>query len=114
MIGVRVLTVAAGCALAGGPALAQQGQPGYRMQPGWHGPMMGWGGPIAGILMLVVVVAVLVGAVLALKHFWHALDRRHGGGGGGSAQARAILDERYARGEIDREEYLKRRADLDG
>jgi uncharacterized membrane protein len=26
--------------------------------------------------------------------------------------ARAILDERYARGEIDREEYLQRRADL--
>jgi len=26
--------------------------------------------------------------------------------------AREILDERYARGEIDRDEYLKRRADL--
>jgi putative membrane protein len=26
--------------------------------------------------------------------------------------ARALLDERYARGEIDREEYMQRRADL--
>lgn len=27
--------------------------------------------------------------------------------------ARALLDERYARGEIDRQEYLQRREDLD-
>ncbi|GAB4253200.1 MAG: hypothetical protein Kow00129_14170 [Thermoleophilia bacterium] len=27
-------------------------------------------------------------------------------------RALAILDERYARGEVDREEYLRRRADL--
>jgi len=35
-------------------------------------------------------------------------------GSGASSGALAILDERYARGEIDREEYLRRRKDIGG
>lgn len=31
----------------------------------------------------------------------------------GFSQARSILDERYAAGEIDRDEYLQRRTDID-
>jgi len=40
-----------------------------------------------------------------------------GGNGGRSATtrtARDILDERYARGEIDREEYVQRKNDIEG
>lgn len=37
---------------------------------------------------------------------------RHLGQGGGGKNARAILEERYARGEIDREEFLARKRDL--
>jgi putative membrane protein len=33
--------------------------------------------------------------------------------GAGPSNALRILEERYARGEIDREEYLQRRADLE-
>jgi len=41
------------------------------------------------------------------------LARWIGGGQGGHVHtARDILDERYARGEIDREEYLRRRDDM--
>lgn len=88
------------------PAWAQGG-------PGsMHDWGMGWGGgmflgPLFGILLL----ALLIAAVFAIVRWL--------GPGGGSAGARArtardILDERYARGEIDREEYMRRRQDIDG
>jgi uncharacterized membrane protein len=38
--------------------------------------------------------------------------RWQGGKGGGTGSARAVLDERYARDEIDREDYLARKRDL--
>ena len=104
-------SAAATLVLAAGPALAQQGQPGQGMYGrgmygGWHGPGTWWG-PFMGILMLAAGVAVIVAGILVLRHFWHLGER-------GGGQARALLDERYARGEIDREEYLQRRRDLEG
>jgi putative membrane protein len=94
---------------AASPAAAQQG---YRMEP----PMMGWGGPVMGLLMLLVLVAVIVAAVLLVRLLWNV---GHAPGHAGPTQgpdrrdeARAILDARYARGEIDRDEYLQRKADL--
>ena len=98
--------------LAAAPALAQQGPGMYgRGMYGGHG-MGTWWGPFMGILMLAAAVAVIVAGILVLRHFWQigARDGREASGG----QARAILDERYARGEIDREEYLRRRRDLEG
>ena len=86
-----------------------------RAQGGWGpGSMHDWGmgggmflGPVLGILLL----ALLIAAVFAIVRWLVP-------GGGGSGQqartARNILDERYARGEIDREEYLRRRQDIDG
>jgi putative membrane protein len=64
-------------------------------------------GPLFGILLL----ALLIAAVFAIVRWLVP--------GGGSAGARArtardILDERYARGEIDREEYMRRRQDISG
>ncbi|ANK82033.1 MAG: hypothetical protein TEF_15475 [Rhizobiales bacterium NRL2] len=59
-----------------------------------------WGGVIALIILLV---------------RW--LGSSHGqsftGGNGQRSSARHILDERFARGEIDREEYEERRRALD-
>ncbi len=77
--------------------------------------MMGYGGPggwgmgggwLFMVLLLVVVVALAVGV---LRQFGD--DRRERRMLGRSA--RDILDERYARGEIDSDEYRRRRADLE-
>ena len=72
----------------------------------WGGGGM-WFGPLWMIVWLAVLVAIIVGLVRWL-----------GGTGGGSVgstrTARDILDERYARGEIDREEYMRRRQDVSG
>ena len=52
---------------------------------------------IALILLIVWVVRAVIGA---------------GGGGGGSSNARNILDQRYARGEITRKEYEQMKKDI--
>jgi putative membrane protein len=72
----------------------------------WEGGGM-WFGPVGMILWLAVLVAIIV-----------ALVRWLGGTAGGAERsvrsARDILDERYARGEIDRDEYVKRKQDIVG
>ena len=68
----------------------------------WNGPMMGWMW-IWSLLVLAVLVALV----------W--LTVRLTGGrlaGPSTSSARKILDERYARGEIDEEEYRRRRVGL--
>jgi putative membrane protein len=66
-----------------------------------------WFGPLFMIALLALLIAGIV-----------ALVRWIGGGvsdGSGRVRtARDILDERYARGEIDREEYQRRRDDIGG
>ena len=91
------------------PAYAQQDWGPWRMHD-WMGWGSGWGGMIFGPLMMIAWLAVLVAVVV-----W--IVRWLGGGGAGGVKpertAREILDERYARGDIDREEYLRRRQDID-
>lgn len=65
------------------------------------GMMMGW--------MLIWPLLVLVG--LALLGYV-AFRLAQGGTAGRSPSARQILDERYARGEIDEDEYQRRRDGL--
>jgi len=64
-------------------------------------------GPLFGILLL----ALLVAAVFAIIRW---LVSEGGSAGSRARTARDILDERYAKGEIDREEYMRRRQDLAG
>ncbi|MBI5752140.1 MAG: SHOCT domain-containing protein [Hydrogenophilales bacterium] len=67
----------------------------------------------AGAAMLIVMVVLMIG------FFWHG-GMGHGGDRGGHMSAAGaaakspldLLDETYARGEIGREEYLRRREDL--
>jgi putative membrane protein len=77
---------------------------------GWHGGW-GWGGWVAmGLTMLLFWGLIIVG-VIAVVRSWRpgSHDAR-----GGQSNATALLDERFARGEIDEEDYRKRRDLLKG
>lgn len=65
----------------------------------------GWG---MGLGSLLFVALIVVGIVLVLRQPPPGEPR------GGGTSARQILDERFARGEIDQEEYRRRRATLEG
>lgn len=96
----------------------RQVQAGY----GWHmgggpGTMMGYGygwggwGIVHAVFWLVTLLAIIVIAL--------TLVRRPGSGDADGKDtppptALEILDERYARGEIDREDYLQRKKDISG
>ncbi len=69
--------------------------------------MMGFGVLMMfiGFLVVVAVVAIAVWAVIYFTGSGRALGSKHG-------QARQILDQRYARGEIGEEEYERIRREL--
>ena len=76
-----------------------------------HDGWMFWGGHLFGLLWMILFIALIAGAVVLVRYYWHV------GEGRGSSQKQAaleLLDVRYARGEIDREEYLQRKKDLAG
>jgi putative membrane protein len=60
------------------------------------------------MLLMLVFLAVVVWAVVMLTHSWTSRLPGHSYGEQGSDPKR-ILDERFARGEIDEDEYLKRK-----
>ena len=82
---------------------------GYGMMGGYGG---GFGpGPIGLIFMAVVLIAIIVGVVwmvrsLAAPHAHHMMPKRSAG--------LEVLEERYARGEVPREEYLEKKKDILG
>jgi putative membrane protein len=73
---------------------------------GYH-PSMGFG-IFGGLLWLVVVVAIVVLVVSALRHRRGHGAWRHWSGG----TALDILKERYAKGEIDKKEFEEKKKDL--
>lgn len=88
---------------------AQAGRDGWRMRAlmdrdDWTGHA-GWGFPGAGLVLLLVLTAVIVAVVV--------MSQRSGAvGASESDRARRILDERFARGEVDEQEYHARRSAL--
>jgi putative membrane protein len=100
----------------GTQALAQPGgYGGYGGYGGWgmgSGMMGGYGmGWFGGILMIVFWILIIVGLVFLIKWLIQSTgrDKTTGGGGGRSLE---ILKERYARGEIDKEEFESKKKDL--
>lgn len=87
-------------------------------QYGWHmyggpGTMMGFGWGAWGIFHAIFWLAILVGiAVACVTMIRRSGTDRNGTGNDTKSSALDQLDERYARGEIDREEYLQRKKDI--
>jgi putative membrane protein len=81
---------------------------------------MGYGGGMGWmwlwwLLLLIGVPALVVGLLWLGRTGGHRVGGRgEGASGPRMSTARQILDERFARGEIDEEEYRRRRRELDG
>ena len=90
-------------ALVTAPALAQT----YGDQ--WHMGGWGWGGMILGPIMMIVFIAVAVAVVVLLVRWLGGPG--HGGAlhGPPGKTPMDILAERFAKGEIDKEEFEERR-----
>lgn len=99
---MRYVAIALGTVLA--PAGAQTGSPlscGYE----W----MSWWGPLHMLIPLLFLGLVVVGVIVVVRKLWPDGQRPET-----SRRAHELLDERYAKGEIEREEYLRRRQDIRG
>ena len=80
------------------------------------GGMMGWGGGVAGLvggglLMLLFWGVLIVGAVVGVRWLWD--QGRPAAGRGREESSIEILKQRYARGEIEREEFEMKKRDLE-
>jgi putative membrane protein len=102
------LAAVAAASLAAGSAWAQGPGPWQMHDWGWG---WGWGGMWLGPLFMIALLALLIAGIVALVRW---IGGGGSDGGGRVRTAREILDERYARGEIDREEYQRRRDDMLG
>ena len=74
---------------------------------GWsHMGGMGWGMAIFGWVFMTLILTLVVWLI------WSS-GRRPEPSGQGGRRALSLLDERYAGGDIDRDEYLERKSDLE-
>ncbi len=109
---VKILMLAVPVLWPWNHALAQTERYGdWHMGPGMMGNWgMGWFGMI---FMMIFWILLIVGMVFLIK--WLIQSTRHDkAGGSGSGRAFEILKERYARGEIDKDEFESKKKDLLG
>ena len=88
------------------PALAQS------TGPNWSMPMhewYWWWGAWHMLIPLLFLGALIAAVIVLVRRLWPAEPRSQFAG---SSRALDLLDERYAKGEIEREEYLRRREDI--
>jgi len=91
---------------------------GYGGGPGWGGHMMyGWGGWLGGPFMIIIWILLIVAGIALIKWLFAASKKDQptplSFPAQGHDRSLAILRERYAKGEINKEEYQAMKADLD-
>jgi putative membrane protein len=84
----------------------------FRFGPPGFG--VGGGYPFLGLLFFIIIVALVVWALVVISRYVNHRHPHHGehgehGDPTGSSEAIRILNERFARGEIDAEEFTQRR-----
>jgi putative membrane protein len=89
------------------------------MMSGWGNGWGNGGGALMVVVMLAVLALIVVGIVLLVRGVTRHDHVRPGPPqgpppGSQSQSAQRVLEERYARGEIQREEFLQRKQDLLG
>lgn len=87
-------------------AAAQEGRPDYYGHHMWDG---GWHGMFLGPLFMMLFFVVLVVAVVVVIRWLGGLPSHHAHHMPGGKAPLDVLKERYARGEIDKEEFEERR-----
>ena len=102
MMSLMILLLTAGY---GYTQMGGQGMMGPGMMNWGYG--MGWGW---SIIMMVFWIAVIVGIIFLIRWIALSTDRRHETSAGDSAME--ILRNRYARGEINKEEFEEKKKDL--
>jgi putative membrane protein len=75
---------------------------------GWHDGAFGWGAWLAMSFAMLAFLALLVVGTLAIVHSIRR-DERPPVPPEGPSSAEKLLDERFARGEVDEQEYRHRR-----
>jgi putative membrane protein len=74
----------------------------------WYGGDWGWGGWVLMIIGMVVFWALLITAVVLVVRYLASARGTGSGIAASQASAEAVLAQRYARGEIDDDEYQRR------
>jgi len=84
------------------------GQPGMMGHDGgWY-----WWMGLHGLIWLLFIALLVVGLVALIRFLWRGGPAHPTARGTGRSAALDLLEARYARGEIEREEYLQKKQDL--
>lgn len=104
---MRFLLIALGLVLA--PLAAARAQTTSPLSCSYE--WMSWWGPFHMLIPLLLLGLVVVGGIVLIRKLWPDEQRSRTST---SSRAHEQLDERYAKGEIEREDYLRRRQDIRG